>query len=208
MKIKTIATSVVLSGIVAVIAGCGKSDNASPPATATPNTKPMTAQAAEAVSNVVDKSKEVAGQAEQKAVEVKDQAVATTQKAEQSAKDATASATSAATGAANNATAAADNAAASANSAVTGAANSATAGAAATTAAATATATDTAQSLIDKAKSYIANKQYQPALDTLAKLKDFKLTDEQQKIVADLKTQLQKMMASDPAGAVGGLLGK
>ncbi len=202
MKIKNIVSSVVLGGFVAILAGCSKSDNsAPPPATSTPDSKPITAKAAEAVSNVVDKSKEVANQAEQKAAEVKDQAVAATQKAEQSVKDATANATSAVTGTTSAAT---SNATAAANGATTGA----TAAAAGATTGATAAASDPAQSLIDKAKSYVANKQYQPALDTLAKLKDLQLTDAQQQVVNDLKTQIQKMMASDPAGAVGGLLGK
>jgi hypothetical protein len=61
------------------------------------------------------------------------------------------------------------------------------------------------QGMMDKAKSLMDSKQYQPALDTLAKLKDVKLTDTQQKMVDDLKARVQKLMASD---ALGGLPGK
>jgi hypothetical protein len=65
-----------------------------------------------------------------------------------------------------------------------------------------------AQGILDKAQSLVDSKQYQPALDTLAKLKDIKLTDAQQKMVDDLKAKIQKLMAADAAGSAGGLLGK
>jgi hypothetical protein len=70
------------------------------------------------------------------------------------------------------------------------------------------TASDPAQSLIDKAKSLVSSQQYQPALDTLAKLNDMKLTDAQQKMVDDLKAQIQKLMAAQAVGSAGGLLPK
>src|ERR1700759_28149 len=74
-------------------------------------------------------------------------------------------------------------------------------------AAASARATAKAQGIIDKAKSYVADKKYQPALDTLAKLKNMKLTTEQQTMVDGLKTQIKTLMAGSTTGsAVGGLI--
>lgn len=72
-------------------------------------------------------------------------------------------------------------------------------------------AQDQAQGLIDRAKSLVADQKYQDALTSLGQLSNLKLTDDQQKIVADLKAKIQaalaKVTGTDPAAALGGALG-
>jgi hypothetical protein len=72
-------------------------------------------------------------------------------------------------------------------------------------------ATSQFDSVVATAKQAIADKNYQGALDALSKLSGLKLTDEQQKIVDDLKAQAQKMLAPGASGAADAaknLLGK
>jgi hypothetical protein len=69
-----------------------------------------------------------------------------------------------------------------------------------------------AQSIIARAKSLYDEKKYQDALGSLAGLANVQLTPEQQKLVDNLKTQLQaalaKNTAADAGSALGGVLGE
>jgi len=65
---------------------------------------------------------------------------------------------------------------------------------------------DKAQAIIDQAKSLVDAGKYQDALPVLNGLSGMTLSDAQQKLVDDLKAQIQKAIADK--SAVGNLLGK
>jgi hypothetical protein len=70
---------------------------------------------------------------------------------------------------------------------------------------------DQAQGVIDQAQGLVKEQKNQEALSLLSKLANLKLTPEQQKLVDDLKAQIQsalaKAAASEASSALGGVLG-
>lgn len=74
--------------------------------------------------------------------------------------------------------------------------------------AAASAASGQAQALIDKAKALVTDQKYQDALTTLQQLASVQVTPEQQKLVDDLKAQIQTALAKKTASdALGGVLG-
>ncbi|HWH69290.1 MAG TPA: hypothetical protein VNT26_07880 [Candidatus Sulfotelmatobacter sp.] len=73
------------------------------------------------------------------------------------------------------------------------------------------TATNQVQGLIEKAKSLTSNQKYQEALTVVQQLSQIQLTPEQQKLVADLKGQVQSALAkqagTNALSALGSILG-
>ena len=77
--------------------------------------------------------------------------------------------------------------------------------------AAAAAASTQAQQVLDQAKGLVGEAKYQEALGLLQQLKELKLTPEQQKLLDDLKTQIQTALAkaagTNAASVLGNILG-
>lgn len=72
---------------------------------------------------------------------------------------------------------------------------------------AAATATPEVQNLVQQAQSYLKEQKYADALGAVQRLTSLKLTPEQQKLVDDLRAQIQTAMAKTGAGDAANKLG-
>ena len=181
MKTKAILVSLSACLMAVSFTGCDKkSGTETPVVPATNAVAPSTMDKAKtAVGNAVDTAKDATG----KAIDTAKDATA---KAVDTAKDATAKAVDSTKEVAGKVADTVTDATVKATDAIKGA----------LTPTPTDSVTTQFNTVVASAKKYIADKNYQGALDELKKLSDVKLSDDQQKIVDDLKAEAQKLLSA------------
>ncbi|MBW8864252.1 MAG: hypothetical protein JF609_04885 [Verrucomicrobia bacterium] len=181
MKTKTILVSLSACLMAVSFTACDKKSGAETPAA--PATNAATPSKMDTAKTAVGNAMDTAKDATAKAI---DTAKDATGKAVDTAKDATAKAVDSTKEVAGKVADTVTDATVKATDAVKGA----------LTPSATESATAQFTQVVADAKKMIADKNYQGALDELKKLSDVKLTDDQQKIVDDLKAEAQKLLSA------------